>query len=172
MAHIQGKVTYLFDNRKGKDGTISKFPNFKFKIGDQELVLWASEKPDFLVKDALVSCSFGHSKKTGSAYIVNDPETKRPLIQALTSAPVETKPDTTFNVDDFEAENFNTAVTTIQKDIGSSPVSKKPLNKDELLFILALLKSGIESGKIGVNKEEVDLKIKDYKFLFQMNFGN
>jgi hypothetical protein len=35
-----------------------------------------------------------------------------------------------------------------------------------------LLKSGIESGKIGVNKEEIDLKIKDYKFLFQMNFGN
>ena len=172
MAHIQGKVTYLFDNRKGKDGTISKFPNFKFKIGDQELVLWASEKPDFLVKDALVSCSFGHSKKTGSAYIVNDPETKRPLIQALTSAPVETKPDTTFNVDDFEAENFNTAVTTIQKDIDSSPVSNKVFNKDEYMFVMALAKSIIESGKVNVNKEEVDLLIKDLKFLFKVNFGN
>jgi hypothetical protein len=172
MAHIQGKVTYLFDNRKGKDGTISKFPNFKFKIGDQELVLWASEKPDFLVKDALVSCSFGHSKKTGSAYIVNDPETKRPLIQALTSAPVETKPDTTFNVDDFEAENFNTAVTTIQKDIDSSPVTNKVFNKDEYMFVMALAKSIIESGKVNVNKEEVDLLIKDLKFLFKVNFGN
>jgi len=172
MAHIQGKVSYLFDNRKGKDGTISKFPNFKFKIGDQELVLWASEKPDFLVKDALVSCSFGHSKKTGSAYIVNDPETKRPLIQALTSAPVETKPDTTFNVDDFEAENFNTAVTTIQKDIGSLPVTSKVFNKDEYMFVMALAKSIIESGKVNVNKEEVDLLIKDLKFLFKVNFGN
>lgn len=172
MAHIQGKVSYLFDNRKGKDGTMSKFPNFKFKIGDQELVLWASEKPDFLVKDALVSCSFGHSKKTGSAYIVNDPETKRPLIQALTSAPVETKPDTTFNVDDFEAENFNTAVTTIQKDIGSSPVTNKVFNKDEYMFVMALAKSIIESGKVNVNKEEVDLLIKDLKFLFKVNFGN
>jgi hypothetical protein len=172
MAHIQGKVSYLFDNRKGKDGTISKFPNFKFKIGDQELVLWASEKPDFLVKDALVSCSFGHSKKTGSAYIVNDPETKRPLIQALTSAPVETKPDTTFNVDDFEAENFNTAVTTIQKDIDSSPVTNKVFNKDEYMFVMALAKSIIESGKVNVNKEEVDLLIKDLKFLFKVNFGN
>jgi hypothetical protein len=172
MAHIQGKVSYLFDNTKGKDGTISKFPNFKFKIGDQELVLWASEKPDFLVKDALVSCSFGHSKKTGSAYIVNDPETKRPLIQALTSAPVETKPDTTFNVDDFEAENFNTAVTTIQKDIGSSPITNKVFNKDEYMFVMALAKSIIESGKVNVNKEEVDLLIKDLKFLFKVNFGN
>ena len=172
MAHIQGKVSYLFDNRKGKDGTMSKFPNFKFKIGDQELVLWASEKPDFLVKDALVSCSFGHSKKTGSAYIVNDPETKRPLIQALTSAPVETKPDTTFNVDDFEAENFNTAVTTIQKDIDSSPVTNKVFNKDEYMFVMALAKSIIESGKVNVNKEEVDLLIKDLKFLFKVNFGN
>ena len=172
MAHIQGKVSYLFDNRKGKDGTISKFPNFKFKIGDQELVLWASEKPDFLVKDALVSCSFGHSKKTGSAYIINDPETKRPLIQALTSAPAEAKPDTTFNVDDFEAENFNTAVTTIQKDIGSSPVTSKSFNKDEYMFVMALAKSIIESGKVNVNKEEVDLLIKDLKFLFKVNFGN
>ncbi len=40
------------------------------------------------------------------------------------------------------------------------------------MFTLALLKSGIESNKIGVTKEEIDLKIKDYKFLFQMNFGN
>ena len=172
MAHIQGKVSYLFDNRKGKDGTISKFPNFKFKIGDQELVLWASEKPDFLVKDALVSCSFGHSKKTGSAYIVNDPETKRPLIQALTSAPVETKPDTTFNVDDFEAENFNTAVTTIQKDIGSSVEPVKKYNKDDCIFVMSLAKSIIESGKIDVNKAEVDNLIKDLKFLFKVNFGN
>ena len=38
--------------------------------------------------------------------------------------------------------------------------------------LLIPLKSGIESGKIGVTKEEIDLKIKDYKFLFQMNFHN
>ena len=169
MAHIQGKVAYLFDNRKGKDGTISKFPNFKFKIGDQELVLWASEKPDFLVKDALVSCSFGHSKKTGSAYIVNDPETKRPLIQALTSAPVETKPDTTFNVDDFEADNFNIAVTTIEKEIGSSPVAKA-FNKDEYMFVMALLKSAIESGKINVKTQKVLEKFIKKAILFRMAF--
>ena len=97
---------------------------------------------------------------------------KLDLIQALTSAPVETKPDTTFNVDDFEAENFNTAVTTIQKDIGSSPVTNKVFNKDEYMFVMALAKSIIESGKVNVNKEEVDLLIKDLKFLFKVNFGN
>ena len=35
-----------------------------------------------------------------------------------------------------------------------------------------LWKSILKSNKIGVTKEEIDLKIKDYKFLFQMNFGN
>jgi hypothetical protein len=37
---------------------------------------------------------------------------------------------------------------------------------------MALAKSFIESGKINANKEEVDLLIKDLKFLFQMNFHN
>jgi hypothetical protein len=40
------------------------------------------------------------------------------------------------------------------------------------MWTMALLKSGIESKQIGVTKEEIDLKIKDYKFLFQMNFHN
>ncbi len=71
----------------------------------------------------------------------------------------------------FEADNFNTAVTTIEKEIADRPVSKA-FNKDEYMFVMALLKSGIESGKIDVTKEEIDLKIKDYKFLFQINFHN
>ena len=53
-----------------------------------------------------------------------------------------------------------------------TPPATKHFNKDEYMFTMALLKSGIESGKIGVTKEEIDLKIKDYKFLFQMNFNN
>jgi hypothetical protein len=167
--NVQGVIKYVYDNRLGKDGMANKFPNFKFKVGDQEIVLWSSILHPAIAKGKNVSVTVQASKKNGSLFVLTK-EDKSPMIQELPSA--QSKPDTTFNVDDFEAENFNTAVTTIQKDIGSSPVTKKPLNKDELLFILALLKSGIESGKIGVNKEEVDLKIKDYKFLFQMNFGN
>jgi hypothetical protein len=167
--NVQGVIKYVYDNRLGKDGMANKFPNFKFKVGDQEIVLWSSILHPAIAKGKNVSVTVQASKKNGSLFVLTK-EDKSPMIQELPSA--QSKPDTTFNVDDFEAENFNTAVTTIQKDIDSSPVTKKPLNKDELLFILALLKSGIESGKIGVNKEEVDLKIKDYKFLFQMNFGN
>ena len=167
--NVQGVIKYVYDNRLGKDGMANKFPNFKFKVGEQEIVLWSSILHPAIAKGKTVSVTCGASKKNGSLFVLTK-EDKSPMIQELPSA--QSKPDTTFNVDDFEAENFNTAVTTIQKEIGSSPVTKKPLNKDELLFILALLKSGIESGKIGVNKEEVDLKIKDYKFLFQMNFGN
>jgi len=167
MPNIQGKILYLYDNRKGKDGVIAKFPNFKFKIGDQEIVLWANDKPEFLAKDALVSVTFGHSKKNGSAYVVTDQVTKKPLIQALVSAP--TQPDTSFNPDDLEKE-LNQVAKDFDADLTIE--TRKPFNKDEYMFTMALLKSGIESGKIGVTKEEIDLKIKDYKFLFQMNFGN
>lgn len=167
MAHIQGKVAFLFDNRKAKDGTMSKFPNFKFKIGDQELVLWASEKPDFLIKDALVSCTFGHSKKTGSAYIVNDPETKRPLIQALVSAPVVNQPDTSFNPDELEAELQSVAKTF---DADLTVETKKPFNKDEYMFVLACIKSSLESNQLGANKESIDTFIKDMKFIYNHNF--
>jgi len=170
MPNIQGKIMYLYDNRNGKDGTPSKFPNFKFKIADQEIVLWSNQKPDYLLKDALVSVTFGHSKKNGSAYVVTDQVTKKPLIQALVSTP--SKPDTTFNVDDFESDNFNTAVSTIEKQMVSSPVVSKALNKDEYMFVMALAKSAIESGKIDVNKAEIDNLIKDLKFLFQVNFSN
>ena len=167
--NVQGVVKYVYDNRLTKDGTPNKFPNFKFKVNDQEIVLWSAIKPSFLEKNKTVSVTCGASKKNGSLFVLSK-EDKTPMIQELPTG-ANTKPDTSFNVDDFEADNFNTAVTTIEKEIADNPVSKG-FNKDEYMFTMALLKSGIESGKIGVTKEEIDLKIKDYKFLFQMNFHN
>ena len=167
--NVQGVIKYVYDNRLGKDGMANKFPNFKFKVGEQEIVLWSSILHPAIVKGKNVSVTVQASKKNGSLFVLTK-EDKSPMIQELPSA--ESKPDTTFNVDDFEAENFNTAVTTIQKDIGSSPVTSKSFNKDEYMFVMALAKSIIESGKVNVNKEEVDLLIKDLKFLFKVNFGN
>jgi len=166
--NVQGVIKYVYDNRLGKDGMANKFPNFKFKVGDQEIVLWSSILHPAIVKGKNVSVTVQASKKNGSLFVLTK-EDKSPMIQELPSG--EPKPDTTFNVDDFESENFNQAVTSIEKDMGTSPVTKH-FNKDEYMFTMALLKSGIESGKIGVTKEEIDLKIKDYKFLFQMNFNN
>jgi hypothetical protein len=167
--NVQGVVKYVYDNRLTKDGTPNKFPNFKFKVNDQEIVLWSAIKPSFLEKNKTVSVTCGASKKNGSLFVLSK-EDKTPMIQELPTG-ANTKPDTSFNVDDFEADNFNTAVTTIEKEIADKPVSKA-FNKDEYMFVMALLKSGIESGKIDVTKEEIDLKIKDYKFLFQINFHN
>ena len=167
--NVQGVIKYVYDNRLGKDGMANKFPNFKFKVGEQEIVLWSAILHPAIVKGKNVSVTVQASKKNGSLFVLTK-EDKSPMIQELPSA--ESKPDTTFNVDDFEAENFNTAVTTIQKDIGSSPVTSKSFNKDEYMFVMALAKSIIESGKVNVNKEEVDLLIKDLKFLFKVNFGN
>jgi hypothetical protein len=166
--NVQGVIKYVYDNRLGKDGMANKFPNFKFKVGDQEIVLWSSILHPAIAKGKNVSVTVQASKKNGSLFVLTK-EDKSPMIQELPTA--NAKDDVSFNVDDFESENFNEAVTTIEKDIASSPATKH-FNKDEYMFTMALLKSGIESGKIGVTKEEIDLKIKDYKFLFQMNFNN
>ena len=166
--NVQGVIKYVYDNRLGKDGMANKFPNFKFGIGEQQIVLWSAILHPAIAKGKNVSVTVGASKKNGSLFVLTK-EDKSPMIQELPSG--EPKPDTTFNVDDFESENFNQAVTSIEKDMGTSPATKH-FNKDEYMFTMALLKSGIESGKIGVTKEEIDLKIKDYKFLFQMNFNN
>jgi hypothetical protein len=166
--NVQGVIKYVYDNRLGKDGMANKFPNFKFKVGEQEIVLWSSILHPAISKGKTVSVTCGASKKNGSLFVLTK-EDKSPMIQELPSA--NAKPDVSFNVDDFESENFNEAVTSIEKDMGTLPATKH-FNKDEYMFTMALLKSGIESGKIGVTKEEIDLKIKDYKFLFQMNFNN
>ena len=167
--NVQGVVKYVYDNRLTKDGTPNKFPNFKFKVNDQEIVLWSAIKPSFLEKNKTVSVTCGASKKNGSLFVLNK-EDKTPMIQELpTGAKVEAKADTSFNPDELEQELVNMAKDF---DADLTVETKKPFNKDEYMFTMALLKSGIESGKIGVTKEEIDLKIKDYKFLFQMNFHN
>jgi len=168
--NVQGVIKYVFDNRLGKDGQANKYPNFKFKVNEQEIVLWSAILHPAISKGKTVSVTCGASKKNGSLFVLTK-EDKSPMIQELPTS-ATAKPDTSFNVDDFESENFNQAVTAIEKDMASSSVPSKAFNKDEYMFTMALLKSGIESGKIGVTKEEIDLKIKDYKFLFQMNFHN
>ena len=163
---VAGIVKYVFDNRLAKDGSPNKFPNYKFKIGENEIVLWSAIKPVFLEKGKNLSVICQASKKNGSLF-VQTKEDKTPMIQELPSG--EPKPDTSFNPDELESQ-----LQQVAKDFDADLTieTKKPFNKDEYMFTMALLKSGIESGKIGVTKEEIDLKIKDYKFLFQMNFHN
>jgi len=167
--NVQGVVKYVYDNRLTKDGTPNKFPNFKFKVNDQEIVLWSAIKPSFLEKNKTVSVTCGASKKNGSLFVLSK-EDKTPMIQELpTGAKTEAKPDTSFNPDELEKELANVAKDF---DADLTVETKKPFSKDEMIFCMSLLKSGIESSQIGVTKEEIDLKIKDYKFLFQMNFHN
>lgn len=163
--NVQGIVKYVFDNRLTKEKLPNKFPNFKFKIGENEIVLWSAIKPSFLEKGRNISVTCQASKKNGSLFVMNKENSKEPMIQEL-KAPVAT-PDTSFNPEELEQQ-----LQEVSKDFNANLTVevKKPFNKDEYMFVMALLKSGIESGKIDVTKEEVDLKIKDFKFLFQMNF--
>lgn len=167
--NVQGVVKYVYDNRLTKDGTPNKFPNFKFKVNDQEIVLWSSILHPAIAKGKNVSVTCGASKKNGSLFVLNK-EDKSPMIQELpTGAKVEAKPDTSFDPVELEKELVQVA-KDFDADLTVEP--KKAFNKDELIFVSAILKSGIESGKIDVTKEEIDLKIKELKFLFQMNFHN
>jgi hypothetical protein len=168
--NVQGVIKYVYDNRLGKDGQANKYPNFKFKVGEQEIVLWSAILHPAISKGKTVSVTCGASKKNGSLFVLTK-EDKSPMIQELPTS-ANAKPDVSFNVDDFESENFNEAVTAIEKDMASSPVVKKSFNKDEVIFVMSLLKSGIESNQITCNKEDIDTKIKEYKFLFQVNFNN
>jgi hypothetical protein len=167
--NVQGVIKYVYDNRLAKDGTANKYPNFKFKVGEQEVVLWSSILHPAIAKGKNVSVAVQASKKNGSLF-VQTREDKTPIIQELPSgAKQEAKPDTSFNPEELEAE-----LNQVAKDFDADLIieNKKAFNKDEYMFVMALLKSGIESGKIDVTKEQIDLKIKDFKFLFQMNFHN
>ena len=162
---VAGVIKYVYDNRLGKDGSPNKFPNYKFKIGENEIVLWSAIKPSFLEKGRNVSVICQASKKNGSLF-VQTKEDKSPMIQEL---PTGAKPDTSFNPDELEKE-----LQQVAKDFDADLIvePKKSINKDEYMFVMALAKSAIESGKINVTKEELDILIKDLKFLFQMNFHN
>jgi len=163
--NVQGVIKYVYDNRLGKDGQANKFPNFKFGIGDQQIVLWSAILHPAIAKGKKVSVAVQASKKNGSLFVQTN-EKKQPIIQEL---PSEDKPDTSFNPEELEKE-----LVQVAKDFDADLTveAKKPINKDEYMFVMALAKSAIESGKINVNKEEIDLLIKDLKFLFQMNFHN
>jgi hypothetical protein len=151
--NVQGVIKYVYDNRLGKDGMANKFPNFKFGIGEQQIVLWSAILHPAIAKGKNVSVTVGASKKNGSLFVLTK-EDKSPMIQELPTS-ANAKPDTTFNVDDFESENFNEAVTTIEKEMASSPVVTKAFNKDEYMFVMALAKSFIESGKIMLIKKKL-----------------
>ena len=119
-----------------------------------------------VVKEKFISCDILIKEKFENTQDALT-ENKQPIIQELPSD--EAKPDTSFDPEELEKELVEVA-KDFDADLTVEP--KKAFNKDEYMFVMALLKSGIESSKIGVTKEEIDLKIKDYKFLFQMNFHN
>jgi len=147
--NIQGKVISVFDNRLNKDGTPNKYPNYRFKINDSEITLWSAIKPAVLEKDRLLSVTVQASKKNGSLFVQTNQD-KKPMIQELPN------PDTDFDPVKLEAE--------LQ--------AEKKFDKEECIFVQAILKSIIASGKINVTKVDIDLLIKDLKYLYKVNFRN
>lgn len=165
--NVQGEVKYVYDNRLGKDGKPNPYPNFKFKVNDQEIVLWSSILHPAIAKGKKVSVAVSASKKTGSLFVQTKPD-KTPMIQELPNdSKVEVKPDTSFNPDELEQELANVAKDF---DADLTVETKKPFNKDEYMFVLACIKSSLESNQLGANKESIDTFIKDMKFIYNHNF--
>ncbi len=80
--NVQGVIKYVYDNRLGKDGQANKFPNFKFGIGDQQIVLWSAILHPAIAKGKKVSVAVQASKKNGSLFVQTN-EKKQPIIQEL-----------------------------------------------------------------------------------------
>lgn len=165
MPNIQGVVKYCYDNRLAKNGQPNKYPNFKFGIDSHEIVLWSAIKPSFLDKGKKVSVAVQASKKNGSLFVQTKPD-KSPMIQEL---PNDSEPDTSFNPEELESQ-LQEAAKEFDADL--TVEHKKPFDKDEYMFVMALCKSCLESGKINATKEDMDLLIKDLKYLYQVNFHN
>lgn len=160
---IAGVITNVFDNRLAKDGTASKYPNYKFQVGNQQVTLWSAILHPAIAKGKKVSVICQASKKTGALFVASKPD-KSPMIQEL---PADDKPDTSFNPDELEAELQSVAKTF---DADLTVETKKPFNKDEYMFVLACIKSSLESNQLGANKESIDTFIKDMKFIYKHNF--
>ena len=160
---IAGVITNVFDNRLAKDGTASKYPNYKFQVGNQQVTLWSAILHPAIAKGKKVSVICQASKKTGALFVASKPD-KSPMIQEL---PADDKPDTSFNPDELEAELQSVAKTF---DADLTVETKKPFNKDEYMFVLACIKSSLESNQLNANKESIDTFIKDMKFIYNHNF--
>ena len=163
---IAGVITNVFDNRLAKDGSPNKYPNFKFQIGNQQVTLWSAILHPAIAKGKKVSAICSSSKKTGALFLQTKPD-KTPMIQELPSDTVEVKPNTSFNPDELEAELQSVAKTF---DADLIVETKKPFNKDEYMFVLACIKSSLESNQLNANKESIDTFIKDMKFVYSHNF--
>jgi len=148
-----------------KDGSPNKYPNYTFGINDQKIVLWSAIKPVFLEKGKKLSVAVQASKKNGSLFVQSKPD-KSPIMQELPSD-VEAKEDTSFNPDELESQ-LQEAAKEFDADL--TVETKKPFDKDEYMFVMALSKSCLESGAITVTKESMDSLIKDLKYLYKVNF--
>jgi hypothetical protein len=165
--NVVGIVSVVYDNRLTKDGTPNKFPNFKFKIKDQEIVLWSSILHPAISKGKNISVTCGVSKKNGSLFVLNKPD-KSPMIQELPNIKIESKPDTSFDPEELEAQ-----LQEMAKDSKNGfEDEKKPFDKDEYMFVMAMCKSALESKGIECNKESIDIFIKQMKLVFKYNFNN
>ena len=163
---IAGVITNVFDNRLMKDGSPNKYPNFKFQIGNNLVTLWSAILHPAIAKGKKVSAICSSSKKTGALFLQTKPD-KTPMIQELPSDTVEVKPDTSFDPEILESQ-----LQEIAKDFDSdlSVETKKPFNKDEYMFIMAMTKSALESKGISCSKESIDSFVKDMKFVYSHNF--
>ena len=166
MAHKQGIISKVFHNYNDKTG--KPLPNdkvnHKFYIGDEIFIIKGKYIPDFIQEGKKVSFAYSIWSPQGADKAFNFVASEN---NTLKIQELKDQPDTTFNVEDFEKEAIQVASNL---DATLSVETKKTFNKDEYMFILACLKSSLESNQLSANKEAIDSFVKDMRFVYSHNF--
>ena len=170
MAHVQGVITAIFDNRITKNGQPSPYPNYKIMIGDNEYTAWtANELP--CKKGDTVSLHFGVSKKTGKTFVSSDFETKELKLQVVPQG--QPTPTEEIPLDDdlsnHEPDHFanNGVVDNSPTSFNYGANVKKPVDQKSLeMFCMAMAKSALESNQLKADRQSIENFIKDMKTVF------
>ena len=173
MAHVQGVITAIFDNRI-KNGQPSPYPNYKIMIGDNEYTAWtANELP--CKKGDTVSLHFGVSKKTGKTFVSSDFETKELKLQVIPQG--QPTPTEEIPLDDdlsnHEPDHFanNGVVDNSPTSFNYGANVKTNIDKKGLeMFCMACVKSSLESNQLKADKTSIANFIKDMVEVYKQSF--
>jgi len=166
MAHKQGVISKVYHNYNDKTGRplASDKVNHKFYIGDEIFIIKGKYIPEFIKEGKKVSFAYSIWSPQGADKAFNfvASENNTLKIQELKDM---AQPDTSFNVEEFEAQNI---ASELGATLTVEPI--KSFNKDEYMFIMALCKSALESKGLECNKEAIDSFIKDMRIVYKHNF--